>query len=508
MERQEVITDEETQAEPYDDGERAEETVHGDDAPKNRRRETHTDNDLAIYLKQIGKIPLLRREEEISIAKRIEEARQHMCNRMLQNSYIQARVLPILQSVLNGKRIDRYIDVAVTNHVTKEHIRDILPGHLSQLKDALEQQKNAYASARRRSAPSSDRRRARDDLKQAQLRGKELIEQCALRLQKLHGPFKTLEACSHRIHQIRSALNDLTTQSAAQQRAPNSGAEAGSQELIQRRNKLRRKQRKLLRMTLETPHTLLRRVQGIRSAKNACDIARQELVQGNLRLVVSIAKTFRNRGLSLLDLIQEGNAGLIRAADKFEWKRGCKFSTYATWWIRQSITRAIAEQARTIRVPVHMIEKAKKVRTGFRTLQQQLGQDPTVEEIAKHTGLDVETTRAAMRTNLQPISLDHPCGEKQESSLGEYFPDRHEQNPQAEVNLAQLKERIADALATLDYREREVISLRYGLADGVCYTLQEVGKVFSVSRERVRQIEAKAMGKLQVPWITRMLNGF
>ena len=236
--------------------------------------------------------------------------------------------------------------------------------------------------------------------------------------------------------------------------------------------------------------------------------AREQMIKSNLRLVVSIAKAYAHRGLNLMDLIAEGNLGLLRAIEGFQPEQNCRFSTYATWWIRQAITRAIADHARTIRIPVHMIETMSKLRNIAKRLVQELGREPTIEEIAQEAGMSVSEARRVMKISRHPISLDRPVGESEDSYFGDFIEDETAENPVESAGSEMLKERIEEILKTLTYREREIIKLRYGIGDGYTYTLEEVGRIFKVTRERVRQVEAKAIRKLQHPVRARKLEGF
>jgi RNA polymerase primary sigma factor len=261
-------------------------------------------------------------------------------------------------------------------------------------------------------------------------------------------------------------------------------------------------------LVLESPDELYRRIKDLNTVFWEYEQAKRDLAGGNLRLVVSIAKKYRNRGLAFLDVIQEGNTGLMRAVDKYEYKRGYKFSTYATWWIRQAITRAIADHSRTIRVPVHMIEMMGKLKTLAKHMQQESGAEPTIEELAERAGLSIADVKRVLRTSKAPVSLDKPVGDGEDSFLGDFLEDPKTSSPTGTAAQDMLKGRIEQVLKSLTYREREIIKLRYGIGDGYTYTLEEVGKIFKVTRERVRQVETKALRKLQHPVRARKLAGF
>ena len=301
-----------------------------------------------------------------------------------------------------------------------------------------------------------------------------------------------LEQCAQRMNQLRSLIRQ-------NRNSPVLGPQT---------TKYRVELHRLMMETQESPRSLTERVKKVRRLYNDFENVKRQLSGSNLRLVVSIAKKYRNRGLSFLDLIQEGNTGLMRAVDKYEYRRGYKFSTYATWWIRQAITRAIADQGRTIRIPVHMIDVLTKLRRVAKTLEQETGRKPTPEETAMAAGVSLEETRRVLDIGRHPVSLDRPVGESEDNSFGELIEDNTFDNPLRLANHGLLRTKIDELLKTLTYREREIIRLRYGLDDGYTYTLEEVGRIFRVTRERVRQIEAKALRKLQNPVRCNRLEGF
>jgi RNA polymerase primary sigma factor len=363
---------------------------------------------------------------------------------------------------------------------------------LKTLERLLEQNVDDFTQSMVTNIGEEDKRHLRRTLRIRRRKAVTLVEELSIRTQKVQPLMRKLEQISERMDELEKRILELQ------------GMRHAKEDLATAEKELR----EMMLITLEEPGTLSKRVEIMKKRFIEYEQAKKELSGGNLRLVVSIAKKYRNRGLSFLDLIQEGNTGLMRAVDKYEYRRGYKFSTYATWWIRQAITRAIADQARTIRIPVHMIETMSKLRNVSKKLLQEMGREPTIEETARAANISVDETRRVLKISRHPISLDRPVGESEDSYFGEFIEDDGAESPESAATQEMLKDKIDSVLKTLTYREREIIKLRYGLGDGYTYTLEEVGRIFKVTRERVRQIEAKAVRKLQHPVRSRQLEGF
>ena len=464
-----------------------------------------TNDPVRMYLREMGTVPLLTREGEVAIAKRIERGQLLVLKTITRSPIILKELLTIGEDLRNGTRSIKEIVQFDDEELTEEKIENKTKNTLKVLDKIAKIYLECLKEAAKLERMAKSKKRSYIHLKYSVSRLRIEMSQLARSLEfHLFEKKRLIDKIRHTVERLQSLERETGKLERRADASKGDNANEARKELRSRRTELRE-----IEVSSETGLTDLKRMlQVILRGETEADQAKKELIEANLRLVVSIAKRYTNRGLQFLDLIQEGNIGLMKAVDKFEWRRGYKFSTYATWWIRQAITRAIADQARTIRIPVHMIETINKLIRTSRQLVQELGREPTSEEIAKRMDIPVAKVRKILKIAQEPISLETPIGEEEDSHLGDFIEDKAVVSPSDAVINLNLKEQTSSVLKTLTPREEKVIKMRFGLDDGSEHTLEEVGQSFAVTRERIRQIEAKALRKLRHPSRSRKLRAF